>query len=634
MKVHPARGLNRVVLLRRPLPAGACTVQIMARAEGLGAGEPGRARRGAPPALIPLAGDGPRAYDRGVAAEPDLEGMLTAGGAALEAGEWTAARDAFAAVLEREEIAEALLGLGDAHWWLGEYQASIRDTERAYALLRKRPEPATAAFAAIGLYFIYRVSLGNVAASRGWLGRAASLVEEFGVEPLEGWILLMRAHDAGDEVTREALSREALARGRAGGDPDLELCALSELGTALVGQRRVEEGIALLDQAMAGSLAGEGGRLDTVVYAACSMIAACTQVAETRRAAEWIRAADDFSHRYGALHLHTLCRTAYGGLLVAVGRWDEAEHELQAALRSGRDAERALYGEALAGLAALRLAQGRSEEAAELLAGFEDDAAAAPVVAALQLAAGRPAVAATLLRRRLREGADDEPDIVVSHHSGAAPALERAHMRELLVDAELARGDDAAAAVEARALAEAGAALGWEVVTARAERALGRVLVAGDDTAGATAHLDRALTAFARLEMPLEAGRTRLSLAGCLGASDRESAAHEARAALATFQRLGAAPDTDRAAALLRELGDRGGRAAPRGAGGLTARELEVLRLLGEGLSNRQIGDRLYLTVKTVEHHVRGVFLKLGVTSRAGAAAYAARHLARDSTPD
>ena len=569
-----------------------------------------------------------------MAPELDLEALLTAGGAALEAGEWVAARDAFAAVLEHEEIAEAQLGLSDAAWWLGESELSIRAGERAYALFRRRPDPATAAFTAIGLYFVQRVSMGNVAVSRGWLGRAASLVEEFGLEPLEGWILLLRAHDAPDEPTREALSREALARGRAGGDPDLELCALSELGTALVGQRRVEEGIALLDQAMAGSLAGECGRLDTVVYAACTMITVCTQVAETQRVAEWIRAADDFCRRYGALHLFTLCRTSYGALLAGAGRWEEAEREFQAALRVGRGAERALYGEALAGLAGLRLAQGRAEEAGELLAGFEDDAAAAPVVAALQLGAGRPAVAATLLRRRLREGGDDDPDIVVSHRIGAAPALERAVLRELLVEAELARGDAAAAVAEARALAEAGAGLGWEVVTARAERALGRVLAAGEDVAGATAHLDRALSAFARLELPLEAGRTRLALAACLGASDRESAAHEARAALAAFQRLGAAPDADRAAALLRDLGDRGGRAAPRGAGGLTKRELEVLRLLGEGLSNKQIADRLYLTVKTVEHHVRGVFLKLGVASRAAAAAYAARHLARDSTPD
>ena len=565
-------------------------------------------------------------------AEPDLEGLLAAGGAALEAGAWAAARDAFAAALEVEEIPEALLGLSDAAWWLGESELSIRTGERAYALFRRRPDPAAAAFTAIGLYFVQRVSMGNVAVSRGWLGRAAALVEEFGLEPLEGWILLLRAHDAQDEPTREALAREALARGRAGGDPDLELCALSELGTALVGQRRVEDGIALLDQAMAGSLAGECGRLDTVVYAACSMITVCTQVAETQRAAEWIRAADDFSRRYGALHLFTLCRISYGALLAGSGRWEEAEREFRAALRVGRGAERALYGEALAGLAGLRLAQGRPEEAAELLAGFEDDAAAAPVVAALQLAAGRPAVAATILRRRLRVG--EEPDVVVSHRIGAAPALERAVLRELLVEAELARGDHSAAEAEADLLAEAAAALGWEVVAARAERALGRVLAARGDEAGATARLDRALTAFARLDMPLEAARARLLLAACLRASDRESAAHEARAAIAAFQRLGASPDADRAAALLRELGDRGGRAAPRAAGGLTKRELEVLRLLGEGLSNRQIADRLYLTVKTVEHHVRGVFTKLGVTSRAAAAAYAARNLARDSASD
>lgn len=542
----------------------------------------------------------------------------------MESGDWLGARRSFEAVLAREEVPEALLGLGDALWWLGETDLAVRLTERAYAAFRRRPDPATAAFAAIGLYFVYRISLGNVAASRGWLGRAASLVEEFGLTPLYGWILLVRAHDTSDAAAAAAWAREARELARSSDDADLELCATSELGAALVEMGMVDEGVALLDEAMAGSLAGEGGRLDTVVYTSCSMITSCTQIAEMERAAQWIRAADDFTQRYGSPHLYTLCRTYYGSLLFATGRWKEAEEELHAALNMGRTAERALYGEALARLAELRIAQGRIEEAAQLIPGFEEDAAMGTVVGALHLAAGNPAVAASVLRRRLRD--PGKPSSFVSgYQARAAFTLEQAAMLELLVEAELERGDLAAAMAEARRLVELGARLGWDVVIATSERALGRALLAKGDREGGKAHIEHALTLFARLTMPYEAARAHLLLA--MSEDERETAVAEARAALVAFEHLGAGGAADRAAAVLRSLGEKAARAGPRSTGILSKRELEVLRLLGEGLSNRQIADRLYLTVKTVEHHVRSIFTKLDLSNRAEAAAYAVRHL-------
>jgi DNA-binding CsgD family transcriptional regulator len=566
----------------------------------------------------------------------DVEGALLAGQEALGAGDWSTARAAFEEVLEQGEVAEALIGLGDALWWLGDTEPSLRSTERAFAVFMRNEDPGSAAFAAIGLYFVYRVSLGNVAASRGWLARAASLVDTFGMEPLEGWVVLIRAHDAGDPRTSEGWAREALDLARRTGDPDLHLCALSQLGAALVGQGRVSEGVVMLDEAMAASLAGECARLDTVVYTSCSMITACSQVAEIERAAQWIRAADDFTRRYGCPHLFTVCRTEYGGLLFARGQWAEAEQELLAALKIGASAERAVYGEALARLAELRVAQGRVEEAARLVVGFEDDAAMGAVTAALHLAGGRPGAAATVLRRHLRIVDQELEDarLVAEYGIGAPFIMEHARLRELLVEAEVARSDLAAAEREAARLAELAAGIGWEVVVARADRARGRLEAARGEGEAAAACFDRAVAAFARLSMPLEAGRARLLLAAVLAGADRESAVVEARAALAAFERLSAAHDADQAAALLRGLGERAARAGPRGAGALTRRETEVLRLLGQGLSNRQIADRLYLTVKTVEHHVRGVFVKLDLANRAEAAAYAVRHLERGSTPN
>jgi DNA-binding NarL/FixJ family response regulator len=126
--------------------------------------------------------------------------------------------------------------------------------------------------------------------------------------------------------------------------------------------------------------------------------------------------------------------------------------------------------------------------------------------------------------------------------------------------------------------------------------------------------------------MPFEIARTRLLLARAMPEAEREVAIAEARAALDGFERLGAA-DADVAAAFLRSLGVKAARAGPKGLGVLTKRESEVLRLLGEGLSNREIAERMFITRKTVENHVARVLSKLELRGRGVAAAYAVRHL-------
>jgi predicted amidohydrolase len=139
--------------------------------------------------------------------------------------------------------------------------------------------------------------------------------------------------------------------------------------------------VALLDEAMAGSLGGEGGSRDTVVFTSCHMIASCSRCAEFERAVQWVRAADRFTKRFGCPFLWAFCRTLYGGVLYAAGDWGQAEEELQAAVEMSKDSLAALHGQALASMAELRLAQGRVEEAERLVSGFEDYFVTAPVVA-------------------------------------------------------------------------------------------------------------------------------------------------------------------------------------------------------------------------------------------------------------
>jgi DNA-binding CsgD family transcriptional regulator len=540
-----------------------------------------------------------------------VESLAAAGNAALEAGAWPAARDSFRAALELGETPEALFGLANALFWLGDMRGTISNLEQAYAAFRRRSAPLYAGAAALQLSFHYAAHLANAAAAAGWLARGARLVEDFGLDALRGELLLMKAYLTADPTAGEAWTREALELGRRLGDPDLELSALSQLGALLVGQGRVE-GIPLMDEAMAGALGGEPRRPSTVVFTSCTTMVACARSADFVRAAQWVRATERFMERYGCPFLYAECRTVYGSVLVATGQWGPAEAQLKAAIALARDEVPAYHAKAVAALAELRLAQGRIEEAERLLTGFEGYHVTVPVVARIHLLRGRAALAATTVQRRLDAIRRDE--------------LESALLLEALGEAEIAQGDDTAAAERGRALAESGAAHDCQVIRARGERLWGHALGRADAVA-ARRHLDSASAAFVRLGMPYEAARTRRLLAETLRELQPEAAEAEARAALAAFEELGAGRDADATAALLRHLGVKGARAGPKGLAALTRREREVLALLGEGLSNPELAARLFVSRKTVEHHVASVLAKLGLRSRAEAAAEAVRRL-------
>jgi ATP/maltotriose-dependent transcriptional regulator MalT len=529
------------------------------------------------------------------------EALIEKGDRAIRAGGWVLARDSFHAALQIEDSPEALNGLGDALWWLGETHASVEARERAYAGFRRRRDPARAADVALVLCIHYRANVGNAAAAAGWLARAARLIDEFGLEQHLGWLTLMRAGES-DPHTSEQLAREAKEIASRSGDVDLELCAIAQIGSALVSQGRVEEGLPLLDEAMAGSLGGEGGSFDTVVFTSCSMIGSCARCAEFERAVEWIRAADRFTRRYGCPFLFVYCRTLYAGVLIATGDWVQAEEELEIALKESEGSQAPVHIGALATFAELRLIQGRLEESERLVEGIEDQAPG--VVAAIHLARGRPDVAAAAARRAFDNASADQ--------------LDRAVLGELLGEAEIAQGDAASAAARGRDLIQMGSALDCRTIRARGERLVGRA-------EGSRKHLDAAISEFTRLGMPYEAARAHLILAQVIRVSQPDVAKAEARIALNAFEGLGAGRDADTAAALLRGLGVKAARAGPKSIGTLTKREDEVLSLLGKGLSNPEIAERLYVSRRTVEHHVARILSKLGLRNRTEAAALALR---------
>ena len=258
--------------------------------------------------------------------------------------------------------------------------------------------------------------------------------------------------------------------------------------------------------------------------------------------------------------------------------------------------------------------QGRLEEAEELLTDCEDHPAALEAAVELRLRRGDVEVAEALVRAAARGGSGGE-----RRTRPRSPPLLPTH-----AEVRLAAGDVDGAAAAAEQLADLARRLSRRDLLAVAELTSGRVARArGDGTA--TAHLEVAVERFAALGMPLDEGRARLLLARCLVDAGSPLAEGQARAALRGFERLGARGDADEAAALLRDLG-RSGRSAVRGdRGTLTAREREVLDLLAEGLSNPEIAERLVISPRTAEHHVSSVLSKLGLRSRAQAAAFVLR---------
>jgi DNA-binding NarL/FixJ family response regulator/tetratricopeptide (TPR) repeat protein len=539
--------------------------------------------------------------------------LLRRGERAIAAADWETARACLERALEAGDSPDALTGLSKVAMIECEYERAIELRERAFDLYRGAGQLARASDNAIWLTFMYAAYHGNFSAALGWKERAASVLAGAEESAAHGWLTLTDAAFSRDPGEREQLAVSARAIARRFGDVDLEIEALSLLGEAHVVGGRVGAGMRLLDEAMAAVTAGRVRDHFALGEIYCRLLSACEAALDVRRATDWLSMIDryvvwtDFAR--------PTCRTHYGGILVALGRWAEAEAELLAAIEGF---DRGYRGDRLFAalrLADLRVRQGRVEEAERLLEGGEWHPTARRLAATIALARGDTSLASELGELCAEGSGLADPT--------CAPAL------EVLIVTRLAIGDVVAAHEAADRLAAVARASGLERLEACAALAEGRVAAAeGDERA--VGRLKRAVEQFASLELPLDAARAQLELARALAASAPAAAAREGKLALSTFERLGALPDANAAAGLLRGLGVAAARAWPRGATSLTRREHEVLDLLAEGCSNAHIAERLVISTRTAEHHVASILSKLDLRSRAEAAAYAVRRTAED----
>jgi DNA-binding NarL/FixJ family response regulator len=538
---------------------------------------------------------------------------MALGLASLEAADWDAARLAYEAVLADSDPPEAHEGLGLALWFLGSVAQALHERESAFDGYVAGGRCDDAARIAVWVSHQHLLA-GRASAARGWLARAERALDGLQTScPGRGWVAVERARHATGLQEQITLARRAMRIGRATGATDLEVFALSLLGRAVVTAGRREEGLTLLEEAMAAASSGRVRNVHTLAEAYCNLIEGCAAAGEWERGAEWCELVEEFARTHGTAPLFGACRTIHADVLLATGHWLEAETALRTALDTHADFVPQMGAPAVATLAELRVRQGRLGEAELLLADGPEQPGRLRAIALLRLAEGRPAEAVTHLERAVRAAAD--------HPVRAAQLLVP------LVEARLACADLSGAAAAAGELRGLAATSGIRLVAALADLATARVVAAGGAPGDAASAARRALTAFAGLAMPFEAAQARLVLARALSGSAPVLACDEARSALAVFRTLGAARAMDMAGEVLRGLGSVPA-PRPRTAGELTSREREVLDLVSVGASNADIAAALCISGKTAGHHVSNILAKLGVRNRTEAAAHA-RELAR-----
>ena len=548
---------------------------------------------------------------------------LESGRAALNRGAWDAAREAFETALEDGETPEALEGLGWALFWLDRTEEALDIRERAFRIYRENRDLRSAARLAYGLA-VDCLDLRGEAPASGWLDLARRLLEGMEAGPEHGWLALWEGHFAlmyrSDTATARERGAVALELGRKLGLLDLEMLARALEGLVLVAEGQVDEGMRRLDEATASALAGEMAALDAVGATCCFLVHACERVRDYDRAAQWGERVERFSRQWGIVPSLTVCRTQHAAMLIGQGEWAQAEAELHQAIARLTASRPMLVADGVEQLAELRRRQGRFDEAEELFARVESRSLSLLGRGAIAFDRGDATTAADLLQRFLRRTPSD-------NWNGRASAL------ELLVRACLGlgkRGEAEEAATALRSLLER---VETPTIRAAVRQAEGALLNAQGSCEEARRCFEDAVDLFLRCQAPFEAARARLDLALCLRGLDRPGPARqEARSALECFLKLGAIREGRRAETVLTEIDGEAGPSPESRAdvaqarAGLTAREIQVIRLVAEGLGDKEIADRLHLSGHTVHRHISNVRTKLGLPSRAAAVAWAAQN--------
>jgi DNA-binding CsgD family transcriptional regulator len=497
--------------------------------------------------------------------------------------------------LERLAVAAYLIGKDDS---------AVVAWDHAHKRHADSGQPAEAARCAFWAAFCLMMQ-GQMAHAGGWLRRAETVTGADVDCPARGYLLipaLLGALDSDDaDGARELAERAGEIAARFG---DADLAAFSTLGhgQALLAMGDESAGLARLDEVMLSVTSGEVGPIVSgIVY--CAVILECMQLFDLARAAEWTTALDAWCRAQPDLVPYRgQCLVHQSQLQQASGDWSAAVSTVADARQRLSDPPHPALGLACYQEGELQRLRGDVDAAAEAYqragkAGYEP----MPGLALLLLQKGDATSAAASIRRALGE---------------SGQPYQRPGLLAAAVEIQLAAGDVAAATEAAAELAVIAAKSSSPVLGAMAAHATGATLLAAGQPTEAMAQLRTASAVWQRLDLPYDAARTAVLLGrGCSALGDTTSATLEFARAAETFESLAARPELLR----VREL--MGGPAGPEGA--LSARELEVLRLVAGGQTSRQIAEALSISQHTVRRHLENTFAKLGVNTRAAAIAYA-----------
>jgi DNA-binding CsgD family transcriptional regulator len=513
--------------------------------------------------------------------------------------------------LSRADRARALSGeeleaLATSAYLLGKDDGYLEALERAYRTHAAAGENRRAVRCAfwLGLRLMFR---GEAGRANGWLSRARRLLEREERDCVEHGYLQLPAVDhqldAGNLEAAYAAAARAAEIGDRFGDADLSTCARHLQGRVLIEQGEVERGLALLDEAMLAVSAGGLSPLITgLTY--CSVIDGCQQVYALGRAREWTSALAKWCEARPQMVAFTgVCLAHRAEIMQLDGAWAEALAEAtRACERCAQVANRGAAAAAFYQRAEVHRLRGEFPAAEEAYRSVSQSGGEPqPGLALLRVAQGRVDAAAAAMRRAVR---------------ATTERMQRTRLLPAHVEIMLAADDFEEARAACRELEDIARAFGSGVLGAMAAQARGAIALGDGDAGAALGPLRAALRAWQQAHAPYPAARVRVLIAlACRTLDDDEGFKLELGAARTAFEQLGATPDLARIDALTRTNPH-----------GLTPRELQVLRLVAAGKTNKAIAAELSLSEKTVDRHVSNIFDKLDVPSRAAATAYAYQH--------